>query len=149
MKKFKFRLEKVMDMRAEAERQRQMDLARAQIELVKEEDRLKELESKLSRERDAIEQMRQGERFNPYEMDCRYRYKKKIENDMSRQCVRIKEAKTKVVLRRNALLEAAKERKMLENLKSRQREAYLAEFARKEQALIDDVAITHFGNDRK
>ena len=149
MKKFKFRLEKLLDMKAEAERQRQMALAEANMKVGREEEALRLIQASHQAGRQGIETLRSGGRFSPQEMDQRYRYLKKLEADMVIQRRRIKEAIKAADQCRVALLEAAKERKMLENLKGRQEEAYLGELTRKEQAMIDDLTITHYGNEKE
>jgi len=148
MKKFKFRLEKVMDMRAEAERQRQMALAEARMKVEAEEQRLQSLHETVTSEKNAIELLRTGGAIKPREINAHYQYIRRLKLDIDHQRQNIFKAKQEQELRRQELLEAAKERKMLENLKDRQREAYMAEVNRKDQALIDDVAVTRFGKER-
>ena len=137
-----------MDMRAEAERQRQMALAEARLKAEAEEQRLQSLYTAIEHEKQAIETMRASGSINSRDINAHYQYLRKLKLDVDTQQKRIVQARNLEEKRRIELLEAAKERKMLENLKERQREAYVAEANRKEQAVIDDVAVTRFGKER-
>ncbi len=57
----------------------------------------------------------------------------------------LEEAKIKVEEKRNALLEAVKERKILDNLKAIHKEAFIEEEKRDEQRITDDIVTYRFG----
>ena len=57
----------------------------------------------------------------------------------------LEEAKIKVEEKRNELLEAVKERKILDNLKAIHKEAFIEEEKRDEQRITDDIVTYRFG----
>ena len=144
MKKFKFRLQKVMEFKEEIERQRMLDLGRAKKRVSSEERKLEQLWKEDSDCRIQIEEKEKEDIINPVEMDLYYRYLRKLGSDMESQKERIQAAKNKMEEKRQILLTARKERKILEKLKEKKYFAYVTGIARKEQFYLDDLASTAF-----
>lgn len=144
MKKFKFRLQKVMEFKEEIERQRMLDLGKAKKRVSAEDRKLEQLWQKDGEYRKQIEEKEKEYIINPVEMDLYYRYLKKLGIDMESQKERIQAAKSKMEATRQILLAATKERKILEKLKEKKYFAYATEIARKEQFNLDDLANTAF-----
>ena len=144
MKNFKFRLQKVMEYKEEIERLRKLDLNEAKERVFKEEEKLEQLKCK---DRDCRRQIKEKEaedKINPVEVNFCYRYLKKLGTEIELQNDRILVAKTEEEKKRQVLLIATKERKILEKLKEKKYSAYATGLARKEQVVIDDVASTAF-----
>jgi len=144
MKKFKFRLQKVMEFKEEIERQRMLDLGKAKKRVSAEDRKLEQLWQKDSECRKQIEDKEKEYIINPVEMNLYYRYLKKLGTDMESQKERIQAAKSKMEENRQILIAATKERKILEKLKEKRCFAYITGIARKEQVILDDLANTAF-----
>jgi len=140
VKKFKFRFQAVENVK-----RREEDLKR---ERLSEADRLlQEQEALLSGlhqlrdtcQRRIVEQTVSG-RLNAAEITLSHVYLQKVTEDIQRQQAQVARARQEVETRRAVLLQAAQERKMFENLKTRDQTAHRYEEARQEQALMDEIA---------
>ena len=148
MKKFRFRLQKVMDVKEEIEKLRMVDLAEAKKVVVLEKEKLENQRIEDRQCRRQIKEQELEDKIDPMTMDLYYRYLKKLDADMDLQNNVIVKARGETERRRRILLDASKERKVLEKLKERRCSAYRTEMTRKEQAVLDDISATHFGRRR-
>ena len=148
MKKFQFRLQKVKEIKEEIEKQKMQQLAAAQNRVAKEVEKLDVLYTNQTECYQRLEELRSNEKIDCTEMRSCYDFLNRLEQDIANQKIRIARANQEVEKRRLILLEAAKERKILDNLKDRQQKVYMSEIARKEQAVLDDLTITHFSPKR-
>lgn len=149
MKKFNFRLQKVMQVKEEVEKQKMLDLADAKRFVAEEEKRLGHLQSQDEAYRETIERRKTAERINPMEMDLYYRYLRKLGDEIDLQNGRVQDARDKMEKRRQVLLNASKERKVLEKLREKKYTAFRAEVTKKEQNFIDDVATVNHVRGKK
>jgi flagellar FliJ protein len=148
MKKFRFRLQKVMEYKEEIEKQRKLDLSKAKQRLYDEEEKLKRLQYQDSAYRKQIQEKGKAERIDPREMDLYYQYLKALHVQMKHQNGCIIEAKEVMEEKRKILLEATKERKILEKLKEKKHVEYNSDTARRERFVLDDVTSTAFARRR-
>lgn len=144
MKQFQFRLQKVMELKEEIEKQRMMELGEAKMVVAQEEQRLHELHQQDKRYRAEIKEKESEEVIDPVEIDSYYRYLKQLEAAMETQAYRIQQAKVVEEEKRENLLAATKERKILEKLRERKLNDFMIDLARKEQFVLDDLANTSF-----
>ncbi|WP_029895812.1 flagellar export protein FliJ [Desulfohalovibrio reitneri] len=127
-KPFRFKLEKVLQFRRQAEEQAQQDLARARSRLREQEERLEGLLQALADH--------EASRFGNAEMTQAdlwlwENYHRGLSQDVESSRVRRNRLAEEVERARAALIEKAKDRKVMEKLKEQQAEKH----AREEQAL--------------
>jgi flagellar FliJ protein len=136
MKKFSFRLEKVLNYRSRIAEEKLRDLINARnyaTQLEMEEKRL-------------IEEMKnaalnEGETLNAATLQLRGEYGMRLEKEIAEKRQTSRE-QTKVVVEKLAIyLEASKEEKVLLKLKEKKRSEYLEELLRAEQKELDDIAL--------
>lgn len=140
MKKFKFRFQAVEDVKRREEDLKRERLAEAHRTLQDQETALAGLHSlRDACQRQIVEQTTAG-RLNAAEIALSHLYLQKVTEDIQRQRTQVARTQQEVETRRQILLQAAQERKMLENLKARDHAAHRYEEARQEQARMDEIA---------
>ena len=138
MKRFRFRLQRVMDARVTIERQRQRDMAEAQGELADQQKKLKELEAELEEtERDQRNMVQRPVKAG--DALIQHRWHRELRTRIRVQQEQVAKAATKVEEARVRLVEASKDRKVLEKLKERRLEEYHKEELTQQQNQLDDV----------
>jgi len=145
MRRNVFNLERVLHFRRETEKLRKMELALAKREHELAEDRLR-------REEEAIEKLnlefmnRQIEGISAFEMQLYSDFFRKKKVDILQQRDQVTELDRKVVEKKDHLVEAATEKKIMEQLKQKRIEAHDKEIAVKEQAFLDEIALQRRGS---
>ena len=138
MQRFTFRLENVLRIRRKLEEGVQRDFSRALGMLL----RVKaELEGAVSRLRVFIRENRlsEGETFTAFEIVAIDNYIALVEREIKRLRAVEKGREEEVARVRRVLNDAKKARKVIENLKERKYERYLADLNREETIELDDV----------
>ena len=145
---FKFSLEPVLSLREKVEDNKKRELGEAtqyqekvyqeklHLEQIKEE--ALNLTRKQSREAVNVLEIRTLNQYNSYMV-------KAVRNKEHE----LEEAKQVVNEKREALLEAVKDRKILDNLKAIHKESFEEEEKRVEQRILDDMVTYRFGNKGK
>lgn len=134
----KFRLQKVLEVRELIEKERQKELSVSLRKLKSEEEKLLQLEEKKMR---AVQGMSKLEKVDVNQFASHHSYLTSLRNAIADKQRDVRALAKEVEKKRLALMEATKNRKALENLKSRQQKQHELALTKKEQALIDDVAI--------
>ena len=147
MKKFRFRLQKVLDVRRIRERQEQEKLQQAIRRRMEEEKRLGLLEKE---EKDILQIMGKG-RQSPFEVwnftaDTRYRVR--VGEAKVSQAGRIQHATQQEEVRRQDLTQARRQTRVLEKLRELRHADWKLEVSRQEDKLLDEIA-THRRKVRK
>jgi flagellar FliJ protein len=137
---FKFRLEPVVSLRKQVERERKSALALARKDLGRKEARLVNL---CEHKDDCQNQM--GQEMSEGNLDVTgnliyYAYIEKLADDIAAQAIEVKQSREDVETKRDLLLESSKEKKMLEKLKERMKERYIANAKKCEQGSLDETA---------
>jgi flagellar FliJ protein len=142
MKTFVFRLQSVLDQRQNVERQRQRDLAQAQrtflaieAEITAAKDSFRLAEAKLSGRVDARVLLLQA------------RYQSAMRHKLARLTSQAENARRNVTTAQAALVEAAKQRKVLEKLRENQQSKFHAEQRKRETLENDDDAARRISRD--
>jgi len=139
MAKYRFRLQKVMEVKQCAEDRKKQDLAAAERVLDREKRRLDTLTSEGDECRQEILE-RPSERIDVVrELAGRARFRR-LKRDVNRQERTVEHSNQKVDTEREALLQCSKERKMLENLRDKGLLECMREWLRREQKEVDEVA---------
>ena len=145
MRRTVFSLERVLHFRRETEKIRKMELALAKREHELAEDRLR-------REEEAMEKLnleymsKQIEGICAYEMQLYADFFRKKKVDILQQREQVTDLDQKVVEKNDHLIEAATEKKIMEQLKQKRILAYDKEIALKEQSFLDEIALQRRGN---
>jgi len=147
VKKFRFRLQKVLDVRRIRERQEQEKLQQAIRRRMEEEKRLGLLEKE---EKDILQIMCKG-RQSPFEVwnytaDTRYRVR--VGEAKASQAGRIQHAAQQEEVRRQDLTQARRQTRVLERLRELRHADWKLEVSRQEDKLLDEIA-THRRKMRK
>ena len=141
----KFKLQSVLNYRQSLENQAQQILAislQAQSEL---EENLKHQQQNLQ-QHDGELKLRQKEGLTVAEIDL---YESQIQH--CRRLIedfqeRLQQLDQQIVLERQELLHAARERQVLEKLKDKQETEYRYELSRKERIMLDEISLRNKGN---
>jgi len=138
MKRFNFRLQRVIDVRETKEKECQRELADSMTELKKHREILeaREAESRQSTEtlRTALKSKTNAAGLTAINNWKQWNEKKAIQQQQNTD----KQAEV-VDVKRKALLQASKERKILEKLKEKRMFEYQKEMQLKEQNFLDDI----------
>lgn len=138
MKKFNFRLQRVLEVREAKETACQRDLARSVEELRREELRLQEAGSELEASSEGLRLAlkKSDSAGNLVALDS-WRIRKGEELKM--QKARTRDRKNRVQQKRSTLIQASKDRKVLDRLRRRRMEEHEAESRAEEQAFMDEL----------
>lgn len=138
MKKFNFRLQRVIEVREVKKKQCQRELAGSQAELARREELLAEAarESQASSEglRKALKSPSKAGQLMALEG-----WRNRQEQEVQARRDQTEEQRLEVDRRRAALILAAKEKKALDRLKERRLEEHRGETLREEQAFLDEL----------
>jgi flagellar FliJ protein len=134
MKKFKFRLEKILHYRdgIKQERLRELQLANQQLRAA--EEKLEEL-------RDAFlkNDMPDGNILSVEEVYIRSAYGERLKSEIERQLVLIEQCQAVVEQARAIYIEASREVEVLVKLKERKQEAFNVFVAKQEEIFLDEL----------
>jgi len=137
---FNFRLQTILDVRKTMEDKVLSEFSEKQKELQKEKGVLQSIQQQKKELMDALRDI-QGRTVNVSEITMNSDSMKRCQKNESLQKEHLREVKIKVDTKREELLEAAKKRKVMETLKTRQLEKYRSEAAVRERTAVDEMAI--------
>lgn len=140
MQKFKFRFQSVEDVKKREEDQKRERLAEANRALQDHETALAGLHGLRDACQQRIAEQTTAGRLNAAEIALSHLYLQKVAGDIQRQRAQVARAQQEAETRRETLVQTARERKMLENLRTRDQAAHVYEQARQEQAMLDEIA---------
>ena len=142
MKRFQFRLQRVLDIKNVQEEQRKRELGEAYGLLATEQEQLQDIRKALNRAQQyALQRMPR----TSYEL-LLYDYyitQQLVRTELQQKT--IDQVQRVVNLRREKLMTAYKDRKILDRLKERYTEQYRHEADREEQALMDEISSAKYG----
>jgi flagellar FliJ protein len=141
MAKFNFQLEGILRHRHRIEQDRQRDFAVAQAEKTQAHNALKSLDETVQQ---AAKDLRENHLIGPIDLSFLAAHRRFMQA-MQRQGIvlmqKYQDTIKKVAVAQSALAEAAKQRKILEKLRERQKTRWAEAIARKELAALDEVAM--------
>lgn len=147
MNKFKFKLETVLKVKARIEDLRKMELREAESR--RDQARLelyrwqKEIADNIRLYREKFQQ-----RINPEEVNNYHRYLTWLNRQADSAALQLQEREKEVAERRQKLVEASKEKKILEKLKDKAYQDYQAEQLRAEIQFLDELGTGRFIRDQ-
>ena len=139
MKKFIFRLDQVLKIRALEERIQQKEFSKVKSQHL---NAVKNLENIYIDRKETVESLKNQERkgFNQTIYLSHMRYIEKLNLDVDIQRINIGKIEIELKKEREKLLNIIKKRKSLENLKEKKYEEYLYETNAEEQKVMDEIA---------
>jgi flagellar FliJ protein len=135
MRRFVFKLEGVLEQRRHAEQQRQRDLAEAQKQILTLE---REVNLATSAEKSSTPSLRG--RVDPRTLAIYVRFSQVMRHKLATLRAQLAGARDDLATAREALVEASKQRKVLEKLQEKQHARWLAEQQRHETRAHEDVS---------
>ena len=145
MKKYTFRLQPVLDIKANKLNEKLVELAQIQQALSVEQEKLDNLQSAKNTAYEELIQIYSAENALDIREVCNYKnYLGKVDTEIKQQEESIENIMFFVRQKQNEVNEALKEKKILEKLKEKEKTAYLNEFFAQESKELDDIASTRY-----
>lgn len=138
-KAFRFRLEKLLDIRIMKEKLAQSELLARKAKVLQEQQKLQKLKAH-EQEVYLMMEPKPGEAFDVEERMMMERYVKTVQQDQERQEIQIQKAEQAVREQEAVLKQAGIDVKVLEKLKEKQHEEFKAEALRENAYFLDDLA---------
>ena len=143
MKKYTFRLQTVLDIKANKLNEKLVELAQVQQILSTEEAKLEGLKSKKTNAYEELIQIYSLEKALDLREVCNFKgYLGKVEIEIKQQEDRIANVMFFVKQKQSEVNQALKEKKILEKLKEKEKNAFYQEFIKQEAKELDDLAST-------
>lgn len=138
---FRFRFQRLLDVRQAVERQRMMALS---AEMARHEEALADLklwQSRLEQSEQALRRLYRGRPMVTEAVQREHAHRQALQARVLEAEEQVKEAEQRVEQARMELLDAAKQRRVMELLRERHEAAYWAEQDRREQAALDEIGL--------
>ncbi len=139
MQKFRFKLEKILDLKQREEDERQAQFKAAQVTYEEADENLKELKNKCDTYRMGYREAQLGcieiEQVQFYQ-----RFIYQLENQIERETLNVKTLYDSLNIAQENLLEAVREKKKLEKLKEKHIEDYGKMLKKYEQQQVDEIS---------
>ncbi|UCC80865.1 MAG: flagellar export protein FliJ [Candidatus Zixiibacteriota bacterium] len=139
MKRFRFRLEKILRYKIQVEERKKQILSERNNELRIEKTHLEGLNNRNASYRDRYSSLFRG-KLNIPGLGFSYRYLEKLYRDIINQKDKVRKSEEKSDQARKQLRVAMRDRKKYEKLKQRRRREYEYEAGREEQKELDEIA---------
>jgi len=143
MNRYKFKLQRVLDVKNIYREKRRRELQNSMTKLTREENVLKGLSENLDGSQNEMKKKRM-KTMTGFELSFYYKYFNYLSALIDVQNKKIAQAKNEVTKRREKLIEATKEKEILEKLKERTWESYSRELKKEEQKLSDEISSNNF-----
>lgn len=144
MKRFHFRLDRVLDARRLREDIRKKELGQAKQELNEGEHRLTAFEENHRLYQNKLRETQSLPVLKVRELATHHRYVDLARLAITAQRSRVKTLTERVEERREALVDASRDKKVLENLREKRIEAHGKALGRSAQLFLDEIAHRHF-----
>lgn len=148
MNRFRFRLESVLKVREAKEDAKKREFGVKMGHLHREEGRMNELEDQ-SEHHDKSRMEKGVGRITVHGLIHDFFYARHLEKKQEDQQVLVDKAREDMEGKRSELVEASKEKKVLERLKEKKHEEWNKAAVKEEQDLIDEIASQRFAYKRK
>jgi flagellar FliJ protein len=144
--KKKFELQQVLNYRVELEKMRKLEFAAARQDLDAAADRLEQQKNEAAKLAEEFHG-RQQQIDSIFEMRLYADFFARKRDEIKEQQRRVQSLDRVLEDRRDELVQATKEKKVMEQLKAKQKEAFLKEQAHKEGLLLDEIATQKKGQE--
>ena len=137
MKSFRYSMQSILDYRRDLEEEEKLKFAQAQKEYLKQKEILEGVERKLD---DAFSaRIKKKYRIHELKNLSEYIHLLKERKDMKKK--RVEESERNLEIKRQQLISAQKDRKIMEKHKEKAYEQYNTELNQEEQKIIDELAL--------
>lgn len=140
MKKFKFTLEKVLEIKEIEEKVIYKDLLKIQHQILETEKNISDLQEKISQEGKKANSLNQEVKTST-DIMLHYNYIQSLDIEVEHLKEHLDTLKLNESILKTKLVEKSREKKALERLKEIKYEEYKKEYNKEQQAYLDDVSI--------
>ncbi|RLC47795.1 MAG: flagellar export protein FliJ [Candidatus Coatesbacteria bacterium] len=140
MKAFRFRLERVLQLRQQIEQEKRRELSVMLFDLRQLEAKLHALQNDLNSCKKEMSRDLEQEDLSIARIEVFAAYIKRTMSAIDAQRELISELLKRIEAKKNELIESIRERKAMESVRSKRLEQYHKEFARAEMKFLDEVA---------
>ncbi len=145
MKKFKFSLQNLLDLRAKQLEEKQIEFGKLQFVMKTLETKLNELERELKTSKENFEELiSSGKKISVDFVNSNQRYTIQKEKDITKQNETIEEHKIKLEEKQQEMIEALKAKTMLEKLKEKQYKIFLKTIEEIERKELDEIGLVKY-----
>ena len=145
MKKFKFSLQSLLDLREKKLEEKQIEYGKLQFIMRGLQIELSNLQNELVTSKEKFcNLLGSAENIDINLVNINRRYLLKLEEDISNQNKKIDEHKIKLNEKQQEMLEALKEKTMLEKLKEKQEKAFLRTIDQAEKKELDEIGLMRY-----
>jgi flagellar FliJ protein len=145
MKKFSFRLETLLQHRQHLEEKERTKFSAIRNELLAEVNHIQALRTMQARALAELARKKSGD-CDAQEIIWHYRYLDRIALELERSARRIAELEGKLEIQKQAMIEAMRNKKMIENLRSKREKEFLTALERAEQKSVDEIVVTRYAH---
>ncbi|MBN1212270.1 MAG: flagellar export protein FliJ [candidate division Zixibacteria bacterium] len=149
MKKYKYRLETLLKVKSQKEKEKQREHAEALRKVYEQKERLTQIDSRRRDNLGRQRQVQEGGKFSVVDMLFYTRYFLKLKRETLAGGELLRGLQRKSEEKRQALVRAAKERKIYEKLKEKQKKKYDDEMETAEKKELDEIATNSFYFNRR
>lgn len=150
VKKFKFKLQIVLDMRQKELEDKQLEMSKVQTLLKKQMDELENFIQKQDQTRMALDSiLGQNVSIDLMTIKIHQDYIEKLSVDIQNQHKIVSDTEQELELKKQEVIESLKAAKMLEQLKEKQYKEFLVEFQFQQQQELEDVTQARFRLDTR
>jgi len=147
MKRFSFRLETLLQHRHHLEEKERTKFSAIRNELMREMNHIQGLRAEKAQALAELVQKKSGD-CDLWEITWHYRFLDRIALELERSARRITELEGRLETQKQVMIEAMRDKKMLENLRSKREKEYLTLLERTEQKSVDDIVVTRYASKR-
>ncbi|MEW6281535.1 MAG: flagellar export protein FliJ [Candidatus Eremiobacterota bacterium] len=147
-KRFRYRLEKVLELKRKREEEEKEKLGKLLQEEAYEKQVKAQLEATLAQVQIELREKQREGSLNVNDLRFYPRHVKNLEDKIKYQELRLQELAIRIVEQRENLLKAAQERKMYEKHKEKSQEEWQAEMDHEEAKMIDELATIKFAREQ-
>jgi len=134
---YQFKMEKVLEFKTNVEKNKVEDYVKINIKLSKEMDYLNEIET-------LYQDKNKKKSMDLRELKMQFLYKEKLKDQLQSQKKKVDEITINLEHARGHLIEARKDRKIMEKLKDKDKEKFESDLFYQEQKELDDISVMKF-----
>jgi len=144
VKKFIFRLETLRLHRRNLEERERTRFSMVRGELLAEQANLQKLQTKHQETRSDLASNKAGD-CNAGEIDLCCRFLNRLDREIANSTRRLAQLELQVEKQKQSMIEASRDRKMIENLREKREKEFEVALERGERKAVDEMVVTRFG----
>jgi flagellar protein FliJ len=145
MKKFSFRLESLLQHRNHLEEKERNKFTGIRNQLLVETENIQALRTKQAEALAELGRRKSGI-CDEQEIKWHYRFLDRIALELEQAARRIAELEGKLEIQKQIMIEAMRDKKMIENLRSKREKEFLTSIERTEQKSVDEIVVTRYAH---